>query len=76
MTKSARSASFQDDLSQLRGAVLTMASTAQLNLERALKGLLSRTVSECDAAIADDRVERERLPRIKNVAIDGGGAEL
>ncbi|MDF1787117.1 MAG: hypothetical protein P1U82_14710 [Verrucomicrobiales bacterium] len=48
MTKSARSASFQDDLSQLRGAVLTMASTAQLNLERALKGLLSRTVSECD----------------------------
>jgi len=64
MTKSARSASFQDDLSQLRGAVLTMASTAQLNLERALKGLLSRTVSECDAAIADDELVDQLEKRI------------
>jgi len=64
MTDSTRSAAFQAELNQLRGAVLTMASTAQQNLERALKGLLTRVVSECDAAIADDELVDQLEMRI------------
>ena len=64
MTEPTRSAPFQAELNQLRGAVLTMASTAQQNLERALKGLLTRVASECDAAIADDELVDQLEMRI------------
>ena len=64
MNQPTRPAPFQAELNQLRGAVLTMASTAQQNLERALKGLLTRVVSECDAAIADDELVDQLEKRI------------
>ena len=64
MNQPTRPAPFQAELNQLRGAVLTMASTAQQNLERALKGLLTRVVSNCDAAIADDELVDQLEKRI------------
>ncbi len=64
MNQPTRPAPFQAELNQLRGAVLTMASTAQQNLERALKGLLTRVVSECDAAIANDELVDQLEKRI------------
>jgi phosphate transport system protein len=45
---------FQEALNQLRKDVLTMGSTAQLNLERSVHGLLERKTELCSQAIADD----------------------
>ena len=45
---------FQDALDQLRKDVITMASTAEHNLENAVKGLLERSSDLCGSAIADD----------------------
>jgi phosphate transport system protein len=45
---------FQGALDQLRKDVITMASTAQLNLEHSVRGLLERDGGLCKSAIADD----------------------
>lgn len=45
---------FQESLDKVRKDVLTMASTAELNLEHAVRGLLDRESSLCKTAIADD----------------------
>lgn len=45
---------FQESLDKLRKDVITMASTAELNLEHAVRGLLERDDSLCKAAIVDD----------------------
>jgi phosphate transport system protein len=45
---------FQKSLDRLRRDVITMASTAEVNLEHAVRGLLERNTDLCRAAIADD----------------------
>ncbi len=45
---------FQESINKLRKDVITMASTAELNLEHAVRGLLERNDSLCKAAIVDD----------------------
>lgn len=45
---------FEESLSELRSAVLTMASVAQHNLEHAVQGLLQRNGSMCNETIAED----------------------
>lgn len=45
---------FDESLDSLRGAVLTMGSVAQHNLEHAIRGLLSRDSSMCNESIAED----------------------
>lgn len=45
---------FQNALDQLRKDVITMASTAELNLKNAVNGLLERNAELCSSAIAAD----------------------
>ena len=62
---------FQKSLNQLRKNVLTMGSTAQLNLEHAVRGLLERKDELCSQAIADDE-EVDQLEK----TIDGEGLRI
>ena len=45
---------FEDDLQQLKGDVLDMASRAQQNLANAIRGLIDRDIELCNRAIVDD----------------------
>jgi phosphate transport system protein len=61
---------FDIDLAALRGEVLSMASRARLNLERAIQALLERNVELANAVIADDDEVDDSERKIDQMGMD------
>lgn len=61
---------FDHAISVIRTEVVSMAGQARLNLERAMQGLLSRDMSKCLAAIADDSEVDEAELRVDRLGMD------
>lgn len=61
---------FDQAFAALRNEVISMASQARLNLERAMQGLLNRDLERCKAAIADDDEVDEAELRIDRIGME------
>lgn len=61
---------FDQAFATLRNEVISMASQARLNLERAMQGLLNRDLERCKAAIADDDEVDEAELRIDRIGME------